>query len=1105
MRTGLRKALIWLLALAVMGVTRSLLAAPVPPGLVQEARGLLGEQAQDLPPLRTVTLQGDTLTVCLEVDPKLLAEDGWMGMEWVGEEVRSALMTLAWQTLSVRAWDAEAGVCRPLSDYAPTTPAEPAEISSEVHSLQRDDAAEIEPTASLGFAGSLTGKTVYISAGHGWFWNGSAWRTQRPVYQGFIEDHNNAEAVAQYLIPYLENAGATVIPVRERDWSTARVIADNDTGAPTYTEWGIWTTGVSGSGYDGGTYRFAVTNAAGALTARATWSMSVPAAGDYAVYAWVYPGTNRVRDAHYTIHHAGGATELTLDQSIHPQTWRYLGTFPFHAGTATVMLDNRSSDPTERAVIADAIRLGSGNFDSLVGLPLLAPATPYIPRISPTQAPNQPWWESSTFYWSQWMGLDPAQWEYYNDVVARPMMSRWYQRASGDDAVFISWHTNGYDGTVRGTETYVHNGDTYPRTAGSTELQAAIHSELIADIRAGWDPAWPDRNPRSANLGELRMLYDPDYAYASLPGVLLEIAFHDNPIDANALKEPAFNELAARAVTQGIIKYFGQRDGVNLVLPPEPPTHLRVENVGGGAVRVSWAPSPVDGIGGAAATAYRVSTSPDGFAWKAPVTVAGTSATLSGLAAGQTVYARVTAINAGGESFPTEVLGARVGEPLALLVNGFDKLNRFELVQEVDPVEGANLRMWIDRMNSRRYIVHHGGAIPGDVAWDGTSNEAVARGDVRLGDYGIVIWMLGEESSSGDGSFNATERDLLTAYLSSGKSLMVSGSEFGWDLYELGRDPTFLTAQLHVNYVADDAGTRTARPVAGTAFAGLPDLHFDDPDEYWVGYPDVFAPASGAQTALTYVGATTPGAAAVQFASGAQRLLVFGFPFETLRKAEREPVMAAALDFLSVAPTETSIDVPSDGAGYSAVPTFGGKASGYGLSSVQLQLERGADGAMWTGASWSAAESWFGAYGTETWLYTMPVIPPLADGAYTLRARSVAFELDDSPAQSAFWIDRVAPATPTVVTPTAGVLITGPMVALQWWAPPDTGSPVAYEVDVDGRVRVFDASPAIVPVGLGEHAWRVRAVDLAGNVSVWSAWHSFEVWVEQAFLPLVTR
>ena len=1097
---GWREVLIGLMLLAVLGPAPAAGATPVPPDVAGLAHERLSAEIADHAGIRDVTLQDGVVSVCLDIDTETLAADGWMGVERVTDAVRAELMDLMWESLSVAAWDADVRRCRPLSDFAPELDLGVGAEGDDVGPAGVGESVQTTAAAGSG-VGALAGKTVYVSAGHGWFWNGSTWRTQRPVYQGFIEDHNNAEVVTQYLIPYLENAGATVMPVRERDWSDTRVIADNDAGAPTYAEWGAWATGGSGTGYNGGTYRYAVTNAAGSLTARATWALEVPVAGRYAVYAWVFPGSNRVPDAHYTVHHAGGPTEVTLDQSIYPQTWRYLGTFPFYVGTATVTLDNRSSDPTPRAVIADAIRLGSGNFDSLLGLPLISGATTYVSSTPPSRAPNKPWWESSTFYWSQWMGLDPAQWSYYNDVVARPMMARWYQRAAGGDAVFVSWHTNGSNGTARGTVTYVHN-DPSKRTPGTVELQTAIHRELIADIRAGWDPAWPDLNPRSLDLGEMRLLYDPVVEEASLPGVLLEIAFHDNPIDANALKEPVFNQLAARAVTQGIIKYFEQRDGVARVLPPEPPTHLRVENAGGGEVRVSWAPSPVDGIGGDAATGYRVVTSPDGFAWGPPTTMAGTSVTLAGLSAGQTVYVRVTATNAGGESFPTEVLGARVGEAPILLVNGFDKLNRFELVREVDPVEGANLRMFLDRMNRFDYTVHHGQAIPSDYAWDAASNEAVQQGNVRLADYEIVVWMLGEESSSGDGTFNTVERSLITSYLATGRALMVSGSEFGWDLAELGRDPSFLPEQLRAAYVADDAGTRTVRPASGGAFEGLPDLHFDDPAEYYVGYPDVLAPAGGATTALTYVGGTTQGAAAVQYAEGCRRVLTFGFPFETLRASQRGPVMAAALGFLDGCRVETHIEVPVEGSGYAEVPLFRGTTSGSGVSRVELQLVRATDGASWTGSLWRSATTWVPASGTTVWTYVPPALP---EGAYTLYARSVGDVVDEVPAAVTFWIDATPPLVPTVVTPTAGVLITGPRVSLQWLAPIDAGSPLTFEVDVDGWLRSFDASPAVVSVRRGEHRWRVRAVDLAGNTSGWSAYHSFEVSVEEVFLPLVLR
>ncbi|MGC9520559.1 MAG: N-acetylmuramoyl-L-alanine amidase [Anaerolineae bacterium] len=1102
--------LLGLLICVLQPQTRSI-ASLLPPDLAEEARTLLsdadwgavdaqGATAAELDVL-DVTAADGALVVCLRLSIDDLAEDGWMGMERMQDAVRRRLATLEWQQLSVQAWDEATGSCRPLSDFAPypTTQEEP------LRSLALPESS-VTPAAvyETAAAGSLAGKTVYLSAGHGWFWNGSQWRTQRPPYQGLIEDHNNAEVVTQFLIPYLENAGATVIPVRERDWNAARVIGDNDHGSPTYTETGTWQEGSRGTGYDGGTYRYTLATQ-GEATATATWTVDVPASGEYAVYAWVYPGPNRVPDAHYTVHHAGGSTEVILDQRIHPVTWRYLGTFPFYAGSASITLDNRTTQGGTLAVLADAIRVGGGTFNSLSGLSVLAPATTYASTTPPSAAPQKPWWETSTFYWSQLMGLDPQAWSTFNDVVGRPIYARWHQRTTDADGVYVSWHTNGSRGTARGTVSYVHNNDTYPRTPGSTELQAAVHDELVHDIRVGWDPAWTDRGKGQLNLGELRLLWDTDFAYARIPGVLLEIAFHDNYEDALALKEPEFNRLAARAVYQGIVRYFENRDGVDLVLAPEPPTHLHVRNVGGGALRVGWRPSPVDSIGlrGDAATAYHVYTSPDGFAWGDPLLVSGTEVTLAGLEAGQTRYVRVTGVNAGGESLPTETLGARVGESArALIVNGFDRISRHGLVTEVDPVEGENLRMWMDQINSRSYVVHHGEAIPSAYAWDSASNEAVADGHVMLTDYEILDWILGEESTDVDHTLNSTERALITAYLARDRSLLISGADLGWDLGAKATDRAFLNEQLRVNYVADNAGTYTARTTDG-ALSGIGDVHFNAPGEYNANSPDVLTPLSGAHTVLTYVGGANHGqGAAIAFADGCRRVLSLGLPIETIRLGERATLVAKAFSFLDACGTiETTIVAPENGRYYNVTPALRGTAQGVDLTAVQLQLQR-SDGAYWTTSGWTEDNEWFSANGTEDWFYFMP----LSEGSYSLSAQAVGARTDDSPATAAFGIDIKAPLAPTVITPTAGVLITGPVVSLLWREPADLGSPLSYDIAVDNTViNGVKVTPYLGSFRRGSHLWRVRTVDAAGNASPWTSWHAFEVFVEEAFLPLVLR
>ena len=85
-----------------------------------------------------------------------------------------------------------------------------------------------------------------MSAGHGFSWDPSIarWTTQRGNTHDIVEDLVSAEAVDQLLTSYLENAGATVFTVRERDMNPEMHIVD-DAGAG-YAESGAWQDSVSG-------------------------------------------------------------------------------------------------------------------------------------------------------------------------------------------------------------------------------------------------------------------------------------------------------------------------------------------------------------------------------------------------------------------------------------------------------------------------------------------------------------------------------------------------------------------------------------------------------------------------------------------------------------------------------------------------------------------------------------------------------------------------------------------------------------------------------------------------------------------------------------------
>lgn len=707
--------------------------------------------------------------------------------------------------------------------------------------------------APAGAGGVLAGKTIVVSPGHGKVWNSTyGWGYQRPLIDGLREDLHTNEIAMRYLIPALENLGARVISVRERSEVRHERIGDNDQGAPVYRESGTWFRSTL-KGYNGGSYRYAVT--AARTTATAVWTIPVPVDASYPVYVFFRAGANRTKDALYAIHHTGGVTRVRVDQTRNDQRWLHLGDYRFAAARgARIVLDNQSSLPG-RVIVADAVRVGAGAGS--------------IARGGRTS--GEPRWRECSRYWAEYDGAPASVYDsstggdHTDDVRARPLFAEW----RGADA-YVSLHTNAGGGT--GTSSYIH--DTSP-TRGSRELQAAVHGQIVADIRRLYDSSWVDRGRRSANFGEVRLL-------RSMPGVLVELAFHDRAgtRDHRALHDPRFRRIAGRACARGVMRYFNK----TAPFPPEPPTALRVTQDGRGGLQVAWDASP-------GATHYSIEISPDGKGFLEAAQTTATSWSTGPLPHGAVRSFRVRARNASGRSFPTEVLTAGTSHTKRaelLMVQGFDRLDRYVKAPE----------------NTRDYLRLHADAIrrSGEfsLGFDAASNEAVVRGRVRLSAYRAVDWALGEESTR-DETFSTAEQRLVRAYLAAGGRLLVSGAEIGWDLDRKGSsaDRAFYHDVLGAIYVADDARTYAFRPNSTGIFKGLAAGRFDDGTHgtYNVDYADVLRPSDkSSRLALVYA---TGGGAAIERIAGSARVVNLGFPLETIVDSGlRGAVMARALRFL---------------------------------------------------------------------------------------------------------------------------------------------------------------------------------------------------------------
>jgi N-acetylmuramoyl-L-alanine amidase len=705
--------------------------------------------------------------------------------------------------------------------------------------------------------GALAGRRIAVSPGHGYYWHSTlGWTTQRGLIDGLIEDIHTAEICNQYLIPFLHNLGADVVLTREHGEVDVDALVDDDGGAPAYAETGAWTTSLS-SGYGGGGYRYAGTNAL-AESATATWTIPVTKPGLYPVFAWFRAGANRTTAAAYRIEHTGGVATAVVDQTLDDRTWAHLGNFWFAPQDgARVMLSNLS--PAAGVCIADTVRLGGG-LGSLV-------------RGGTTSGQRR--WRECARYWAQFAGAPASVWDSIaggqdneDDVTARPRFAEWRTA----DA-FVSLHTNAGGGS--GTDTFVYSGGATP---GSVALSNAVHTQIVSDLQTFWNAAWIDRGQQGANFGELRLL-------STMPGILVELAFHDTPgsLDHASLHDPEFRYLAARAYARGVLRYFVP----GAPFPPEPPAALRVVQDGARGLRVAWDPA-------AGATSYTVEASLDGKGFEQVASVATTSWSTGPLPHHTLRSFRVRAWNTSGRSFPTEVLTAgtdHLGEAQVLLVQGFDRFDR--------NVKGPE--------NTRDYLRLFGDALRRDatssLGFDAATNEAVQLLRVSLPAYDAVVWSLGEESTV-DQTFDAVEQVLVTGYRNGGGSLLVSGAEVGWDLDAQGtaQDRAFYRTMLGTTYVADDAGVYTLQAgLPGTVSAGMPAGTFDNGTQgtYDVNYADVVAPTTGNGTVcLRYGNGLAAGVQSLDPVSGA-RVVCFGLPLDTIvDPAARARLVRQSLDFL---------------------------------------------------------------------------------------------------------------------------------------------------------------------------------------------------------------
>ncbi len=817
----------------------------------------------------------------------------------------------------------------------------------------------------------LAGRHLMVNASHGRYYSRGEWRWQRPYIFCTTEDLFTQSFVLPYLIPMLENAGAVVATARERDVQTNEAVVDND--APgrqgTYSEHNqegfSWQTVADSCGFAPpaglladsiepfrtGTARQIATTTRRGRTAQATWTPRIPRAGRYAVCVSYATRPNSVSDARYTVYHRGGRTQFRVNQQMGGGTWVYLGTFDFGEGEqrdGRVTLSNQSD--YRGVVTADGVRFGGGWGQTERG----TAGTSGLPRFL-----------EGARYQAQWDGLPDSLYnmdrgtnDYNDDIRARSLLlntlgggSPYMPGKSGRNVpleLALALHSDAgtrADNSIYGTlgicTTVDGEGNTsYPAgisRKASSDLAAALLSGVTADVSRTFGLSWTRRELWDRNYGETR---SPD-----VPSAILEMLSHQNFADMMLGHDPLFKFTLSRAVYKAILHFVNFEHGIrNYEVKPLPVRNFAARGVGGN-VSLTWADTPDTLCDNAAPTGYVVYTRVGDEGFDNGQLVEGRTELTLPLSEGLQYSFKVTAVNRGGESFPSEVLSVRRGTPGGrhiLIVNGFDRLSGPARIETPDSLgfdltgdlgvpylyttafsgrqtnfnaaaagrdgrdglgfSGHELEGKRIGGNTFDYPALHGAAIAaaGDYSFSSCSKAALADGSVSLKDYAAVDYICGLERDAPQNlmpckTFDAATQRLLTAYLRNGGRLWVSGSYIGSDM-RAADERRFIRDVLKYDYAGsarnDSTGTVRGLNMSFSLQRAL------SPDFYPLQAPDAIVPVgAGAFTAFAYGGGQSAG---IAYQGTDYRVIATGFPFECITdKDVRRQAAGAILSFLT--------------------------------------------------------------------------------------------------------------------------------------------------------------------------------------------------------------
>ncbi len=858
--------------------------------------------------------------------------------------------------------------------------------------IERADVLVTNNSKAYSVSEGLQGRHLAVWQSHGYYYEQKLlrWEWQRARIFQTVEDLYTQSYILPYLVPMLESAGANVLLPRERDTQINEVIVDNDISMTGYSEFSgenSWmTSGAPGfsnpkiqyltgeNPFVMGTARVCESIKKG-VESFIKWSPEIPESGDYAVYVSYQSFPNSTESAQYIVSHAGGETKFTVNQKMGGSTWIYLGTFRFNKGRDSgnhLSISNLTGKRGE-IVSADAVKFGGG-FGNIARQPtesgfelnrkssstepvkLIEPAYIASPEIS-----NYPRFTEGARYWLQWAGFSDTIYspnkntnDYNDDYMSR---GRWVNVITGGSDknpdvkgynipldLALAFHTDAgttLNDSIIGTlgiyTRFSNESDRYPD--GSPRINARyltdiIQTEIVNDIRTLYEPIWQRRG-----------LWDRSYSESRspvVPAMLLELLSHQNFADMRYGLDPDFRFNVSRSIYKGMLRYLSQQTGLPYTVIPLPVNRL-FSSLRGDTLNLSWSAvaDPLEPT--ATPDRYVVYTRIDGNGFDNGTLVERGEYSLK-LERGKIYSFKITAVNKGGESFPSEILSAYKApyeKGKVLIINGFDRVSaplsfaskdttiagfsdykdngvpyindisyigsQYEFRREIpwmdddSPGFGASYSDYETKViagNSFDYPYVHGKAFAkAGYSFVSISRDALISNIVDISQYSITDVILGKQIKTKIGrgvnggrfeTFPYHLQKFLSDYAAAGGNILVSGAHIATDLWDnldscsITRDfaKSVLKYQWRTNSASKTAEVKPAQSPYN--FKGRYSF-FNTPNSrvYSAESPDGIEPVGkDAWTIFRYSDSNI--SAGVAF-SGEYKSVILGFPIETLR------------------------------------------------------------------------------------------------------------------------------------------------------------------------------------------------------------------------------